>query len=112
MRGFRRWWPSLTIFMAVQAAAAAWIAFEIYESEVLYSIIHTVRGPLNLLLRLDRLWLYGRFPRDAFVVLLLALISLLPWAHAWRPRRGWLVVSLLGSVLWAAAGFAFTIDHL
>ena len=107
----RRWGPSLAIFAAVQLVAALWIANEIYVSEVPEAVAHTVGGPFNLLLRLDRLWAYGGWD-DVGVVLLLALVALLPWAHAWRPRRLLLPVSLLGSVLWAAAGFGFTIDHL
>lgn len=112
MNGLRRWGPSLGIFIAMQAIAAIWIAFEVYRTAVPGAIAHTLGGPLNLLLRLDRLWRYGEFPREVLFVALLAGIALLPWAHVWRPRRAMLAVSLLGSVLWAASGFLFSIDHL
>ena len=112
MGGLRRWGPSLGLFALVQAAAAAWIVAELYPTQVAEALWRTLAGPLNLLTRLDRLWQYGSLVRDASTVLLLAAIALLPWAHAWRPRRALLPVSLLGSVLWAAAGFLFTVDHM
>jgi hypothetical protein len=40
------------------------------------------------------------------------LIALLPWAHIWRPRPMMLALSVIGSVLWAAAGFGFSIHHM
>jgi hypothetical protein len=110
----RRPWPSLAIFAAVQATAAAWIVSGIHPSETAEAFWRTLAGPLNLFGRLDRLWRYGPAWRDAATVALLLAIALLPWAHAWRQRPAWLMLalSLLGSVLWAAAGFLFTIDHL
>ncbi len=67
---------------------------------------------LNLVLRLDRLWQYGKFPRDLIQAVILIGIAVLPWAHAWRPRPWTLAVSLLGSVLWAASGWLFSIHHV
>jgi len=112
MRVLRRCWPSLAIFLGVQALAAVWILNAIYETRIAETLAHTAAGPLNLALRLDRLWRYADFPRDASVLLLLMVIALLPWAHAWRPRPLWLLASLIGSLLWAAVGFGFSIDHM
>lgn len=112
MDGWRRWAPSLGLFALVQAGAAAWIVTAAYETQVAEALGRTLAGPFNLFDRLDRLWRYGRLPRDAFFVLFLVAVALLPWAHAWRPRRVMLPLSLLGSVLWAAAGFLFTIGHM
>ena len=108
----RRWLPSLALFAAVQATAAGLILASQYPTQVGAAIAATLLGPLNLLWRLDRLWLYGQWPRDGCMLVLLAAIALLPWAHAWRPRRGLLLVSLVGSAAWAACGFLFTVDHL
>ena len=108
----RRWLPSLALFAAVQAIAAGWILASQYPTEVAAALEATLLGPLNLLWRLDRLWLYGQWPRDVLMLALLAVITLLPWAHAWRPRRSLLPLSLLGSAAWAACGFLFTIAHL
>lgn len=108
----RRWGPSLGLFLAVQGAAAGWIVAEQYPTQVPEAILRTLAGPFNLFDRLDRLWRYGRLPRDGFFVLFLAATAVLPWAHAWKPRRWMLPVSLLGSMLWAAAGFLFTIEHM
>jgi hypothetical protein len=108
----RRWTPSLALFAAVQAVASVWILASQPPAGAGRAVLATLLGPFNLLLRLDRLWHYGQWPRDAFVLALLGAIAWLPWAHAWRPRRTLLALSLLGSVLWAAAGFLFTIDHL
>jgi hypothetical protein len=110
----RRWGPSLGLFLAVQAAAAAWIVAEIYPTEVGEALWRTLAGPLNLFTRLDRLWRYGSLLENATTVAMLGAIALLPWAHAWRARPAWLMLalSLLGSMLWAASGFLFTIDHM
>lgn len=112
MRLLQRWGPSLGLFLAVQCLAAGWIVAELYPTQVPEALWRTLAGPFNLLTRLDRLVRWFVFPRDLFFLLLLAGIAVLPWVHAWRPRWWALALSLLGSVLWAAAGFAFTIDHL
>jgi hypothetical protein len=108
----RRWAPSLGLFLAVQALAMGWLVAEVHHAQLDEALWRTFAGPFNLLSRLDRLFAYFRFPRDALLLLLLAGIAVLPWTHAWRARWWTLALSLLGSVLWAAAGFGFTIDHL
>lgn len=114
MAALRRWGPSIGLFLAVQAAAAAWIVAEIYPTHVGEALWRTLAGPLNLFTRLDRLWRYGSLLEDGGTVLLLGAIAPLPWVHAWRACPAWLMLalSLLGSALWAASGFLFTIDHL
>jgi hypothetical protein len=110
--GGRRILPSLAIFAAVQAGAALWIRAEVSAQQFASTFAHTLAGPLNLFARLDRLQRYGQLPDDAILVLVLAVVALLPWMHVWRPRWPMLIGSVLGSLLWAVAGFGFSIDHL
>lgn len=108
----RRWLPSLALFAGVQAMALGWLVSEVHHAGLDEALWRTLAGPLNLFTRLDRLLAWFDFPRDVLMLALLALVALLPWTHAWRPRGWALPLSLLGSVLWAAAGFAFVIDHM
>lgn len=68
-------------------------------------------GPQILLRHVVRLWRDGSVSREAIRVSVMALITVLRWAHAGRRRRATVVVSRRGSGLLALSGVVFSVEH-
>jgi hypothetical protein len=73
--------------------------------------IHGALGPLAAVEAVPRFRYHSLLSNCGFVLLCVAVLTA-PFAHVIWPRRGTMIVSLIGLVVWWLFGLGFTINHM